>query len=140
VSTRTLRSKILIVTLGCLVNPSWSIAAPQTKKCKGSERLVGDCFTVHGRMTLGNGGPAIRIWRIGTERMLGVWEPNEGDKDVSWLPNPIDGQLDYDRQIFADFEVCPLTKETPDELQIVCVQSATHVVTRDLRKKEEGNP
>jgi hypothetical protein len=74
--------------------------------------------------------------------MFGVWEPGEGEKDVSWLPDTIADKLDYDHQIFADFEVCPLTKEKPGELQIVCVQSATHIVTRDVRKKDmaKGRP
>jgi len=80
-------------------------------------------------MRLVNGGPAIRIWRIGTDRILGVWEPDENDPNVAWIPDRIYEKVsDYDHQIFADFEVCPLTEQKPDDMQIVCVESATHIV------------
>ncbi|MGB0037012.1 MAG: hypothetical protein WBP79_16200 [Candidatus Acidiferrales bacterium] len=129
--------KIGIVALWWLVGWICPAAAPQTKKCKGNERLVGDCFKVHGRMTMGNGGPAIRIWRIGTDRKLGVWDDDE-EPNVAWLPSRISKVLDEDHQIFADFEVCPLTKEKADELQIVCVESASKTVIRDVRNKNES--
>ena len=128
-STRTLRSKILVVTLGCLATANWSIAAPQTKKCKGSERLVGDCFMIHGRMQAGNGTPSVRIWRVGTTRMLGVPEGDvDGDPDVASLPDVIYNTNIRDQVVFADFVVCPLTKEKPGEMQMVCVESATNLV------------
>jgi len=130
--------KIGIVALGCVVGWNCPAAPPQPKKCKGNKRLVGDCFTVHGRMREGNGGPAIRIWRIGTDRMLGVWEPDENDPDVAWLSERIYRMLDDDHQVFANFVVCPLTKKTEDEMQIVCVESATRIVRAIIppQKKE----
>src|SRR5437879_3200137 len=39
--------------------------------CKSDPDPVGACFTVHGRLFFANGGPP-RIWRIGTDRILGV--------------------------------------------------------------------
>jgi hypothetical protein len=66
--------------------------------------------------------------------MLGVWDDEGDDPTVSWLPDSLKEKLDYDHQIFANFLVCPITKQTEDELQIVCVESASHIVVRDTRK------
>jgi len=70
--------------------------------------------------------------------MLGVWEPGEDDPGVAWLPRSVYRKLDEDHQIFADFIVCPLTRQTEDAMQIVCVESATHIVTTVIpsQKKE----
>ena len=128
-SLETIWRKCFMAAVCCLLGANWSFAMPQAPKCKGNKRLVGDCFTVHGRMRLGEGGPAITIWRIGTDRLLGVYEPGEDDPNVAWIPDRIYEKVsDYDHQIFADFEVCPLTKQKPDEMQIVCVESATRIV------------
>ena len=32
--------------------------------------------------------------------------------------------------VYANFQVCPLTKEGPGAMQLVCVESARHVVRR----------
>jgi hypothetical protein len=128
----------LTAAICCLLGANWSFASPQGPMCKGNKQVVGDCFTVHGRMREGNGGPGIRIWRIGTDRMLGVWGADENDPDVAWLPDRIYRMLDDDHQVFADFLVCPLTKQTEDEMQIVCVESATGIVRAVIppQKKE----
>jgi hypothetical protein len=41
-------------------------------KCKGNPKIIAACYTVHGRATFGPGTPALRIWPVGTKRMLGV--------------------------------------------------------------------
>ena len=106
---------------------SWALGAPEMPACKGNPALVGPCFSVRGRMRMTNGGPAIRIWRIGTDRILGVWEPREGEPNVEWIPDAIYKQMDYGHQLFANFEVCPLTRERAGEMQTVCVASATNI-------------
>jgi hypothetical protein len=40
----------------------------------------------------------------------------------------------FDDQVFADFVVCPLTKERPRTMRMVKVQSATHVVDRPMSR------
>jgi hypothetical protein len=43
------------------------LASPMAKPpCKKSPKVVGPCFTVHGRMRAGDGNPAIRIGQIRT--------------------------------------------------------------------------
>jgi hypothetical protein len=72
--------------------------------------------------------------------MLGVPEGDEdGDPDVASLPDVIYKTNIRDQAMFADFVVCPLTKEKPGAMQMVCVESATHLVLSGARpqKKEQ---
>lgn len=117
----------VVVALSCALSASYAFAAPDPPKCRGNRKLVGSCFTIHGRMREANGARPIRIWRIGTDRVLGAWEPSD-DPDVASLPKGLEKILDEDHQIFADFIVCPLTKERDGEMQTVCVESATRIV------------
>ncbi len=104
-------------------------ALSQTQKdkpCKDYPHLAGPCFTVHGRMRYYNGWPVIRIWKIGTNRVLGVAEI-EG---YCHLPRELEQLLDSNQEIFADFVVCPLTKPKPGVMQQVCVQAASKIMTK----------
>jgi hypothetical protein len=57
--------------------------------------------------------------------VLGI--PGEGPE----LPPNVKKLLkSFNDQIFADFTVCPLTKERKGEMRIVQVKSATHVINR----------
>lgn len=68
------------------------------------------------------------LWPVGSERMLGVTaSPRvDGAGDPIWTPNlkfhP------YDEAIYGDFEVCPFRPDQRGELQLVCIESASHVV------------
>jgi hypothetical protein len=98
------------------------------RACKGNPDLVDQCFKIHGRIRIVNGGPQMRIWRIGTDRVLGVL-PSEDEI----IPKNLSKALDEAGQwpeVYGDFEVCPFTKEKPEEMQMVCVESASHLVIR----------
>jgi len=95
--------------------------AKDAPRCEGNPAVIGDCFLVHGRLSVWNGNPSFRIWPVGTKRMLGV--RNEFD-----LPSELDRYLGhFDDVVYADFKVCPLTAPKQGVMQIVCVQSATHI-------------
>jgi hypothetical protein len=96
---------------------------PAFQACSSDPDIIGSCFKVHGRIAAYNGTPTFRIWRTGTDRLLGV------DDDFP-LPEGLSRQLDWDVNAFADFEVCPLTREQKGEMQRVCVESAEHIVVR----------
>jgi hypothetical protein len=101
----------------------------QGRSCKGNPDLVGQCFTVHGRVRIVNGAGMV-IWRIGTDRIL-----RAEDEEII-IPDSLSKALSkpgdvYGRDIFGDFEVCPLTKSKPGEMQTVCVASASHLVIRE---------
>jgi hypothetical protein len=93
--------------------------------CKNDPDIVAACFTVHGRLSVYNGGPSLRIWRVGTSRMLGV--PSEtAPENVSRLW----GSDQFETEIYGDFEVCPFTKDKAGEMQMVCIESASHLLAK----------
>ena len=90
--------------------------------------MIGACYVVHGRATFGPGTPALRIWPIGTHRMLGVTAgPIADDADNPIAPENmlIDPKV---QGVFGDFEVCPFTPEQKGHMQMVCVESAKNLV------------
>jgi hypothetical protein len=105
------------------------LQSQQGRLCKGSPNLVGQCFKVHGRVYIANGGPQMRIWRIGTDRLLGV-VPSEDEIIPDNLSKAIFKEAGQWGEVYGDFEVCPFTKRKPEEMQMVCVESASHLVVK----------
>jgi hypothetical protein len=128
--------------------------APKRKiPCKTPEN-ASLCYWTHGRLSMYEGNPTYRIWKIGTRRILGVLNGpsrfplriSTYDEDVfnPELPSNLErayiadqkrwdkrGSTGYGRpDIFAEFEVCPLEPETKGEMQSVCVESADDVVVQ----------
>jgi hypothetical protein len=96
--------------------------------CRGAAQLVGECFTVHGRLGLAMGTPSIRIWRIGTNRLLGIFDaaPQPRGQDIPWLPPSKLRNIDPEwMEVYGDYRVCPLTRERPGWMQFVCIESAS---------------
>jgi hypothetical protein len=99
--------------------------------CTHPGLFVGPCTTVHGRLFLTNGTPNIRMWRVGTNRILGLWECSQTECGYPCpLPQELDSLLLADYTIYADFVVRPVTESKPGEMQMVCIASGTHIVTR----------
>jgi hypothetical protein len=94
----------------------------QEKSCRQHPQLIGKCFTVHGRLSVYNGAPALRIWKVGTKRMLGVSEQRFAVPGYRNVPETIQNQLNQDVDIFGDFLVCPFTKPKAGEMQLVCIE------------------
>jgi len=76
---------------------------------------------------------------MGTKRLLGVIDPN----DVSNAPGPtilpvdIKNRLDWDKDVFGDFIVCPLTQQQPGRMQTVCIESSKNLVVREHKLTRE---
>ena len=98
-------------------------------------KLVGQCFVVHGRLTLANGNPSVRIWQVGTKHMLGALDSNGNDiDDIDKFPRQIRPLIPKDpwqMEIFGDYTVCPFTHERAGWMQFVCIASARHLVARN---------
>jgi hypothetical protein len=92
--------------------------------CKSDPDIIEACFTVHGRLSYWNGTPAMRIWRIGTKRILGVLD--------SFIM-PDSAGAGWDEEAYGDYLVCPFTKQKPGWMQMVCIESAAHVFTKRLK-------
>lgn len=76
----------------------------------------------------------MRIWPIGSKRLLGVL-PSE-DEDVpealiSLFHNEGDGAY-----IYGTFEACPLTTEQPGQMQFVCIRSARGMTVVPMAKPQ----
>ena len=81
-------------------------------------------------MSFYNGNPSVRIWRVGTTRILGVSEQRFYAEGYCNLPASVRDRLSWDSDLFADFVVCPFTREEPGVMQLVCVESARHIIVR----------
>jgi hypothetical protein len=91
--------------------------------CRQNPAIVDRCFPIHGRLFASNGSPGVRIWPVGTKRILGVM-PSEAEI----VPDVVRKNINWDARLYGDFEVCPFTRETPGTMRLVCVESATNLV------------
>jgi hypothetical protein len=102
----------------------------QDKSCRQHPQLIGKCFTVHGRLSVYNGAPALRIRKIGTKRMLGVSEQRFAVPGYRNLPENIQSQINQDVDLFGDFLVCPFTRAKAGEMQMVCIEDVKNGKTQ----------
>lgn len=69
------------------------------------------------------------LWPIGTKRMLGVTAgPRIDDADDPIWPRTL--KVTPDDDVYGDFEVCPFTPQRKGAMQLVCIESASHVVVK----------
>jgi hypothetical protein len=120
----------------------------RTIPCKSPENAA-SCYWTRGRLSVYNGNPTWRIWKIGTQRILGVysapnsWLRDAEDSEHPKLPPNLERiyDADYKRRVarkewdaefpesaFSDFEACPLEPERKGEMQAVCIGSAKNIV------------
>ena len=100
------------------------------KPCKEHPMLSGPCFKIRGRMSLFNGNFPIRIWPVGTHRMLAIGQGEFLLNDYENLPEVLEKQLNWHNAMFADFTVCPFTPDEPGHMRQVCVESAENISLR----------
>ena len=124
---------ILSVITACIVAQSQT--SQTATSCRERSDLVGKCFTVHGRLSVYSGTPSVRLWPIGSKRLLGVFDPKDpsGELGESAFPASIKKQLDWDKFVVGDFLVCPLTRSTPGRMQTICIQSGKNLTVRQRR-------
>jgi hypothetical protein len=110
---------------------SGSIVDPPMSEDEGAEHeesVQAPGFrTVHGRLRYFNGNPTARIWIVGTRFMLGVRDGGEG----VYIPKELSDLMNLDRDIYADFEVQPLTPFRPGVMRIVMIRSASNIVVTE---------
>jgi len=126
-------SLLLIVCAG--VSARSPVHEGSEKSCREHPQISGKCFNLRGRLSVYNGAPAIRIWRIGTRRVLGVSEQRFNLPGYRNLPEDLARELNGDNQILADFLVCPFTRPKPGQMQLVCIESAKNV-SEQKRKQQ----
>jgi hypothetical protein len=122
------RSILFLLLIAGIVMPSPSSAMKsEEKSCQQHPQLIGKCFTIQGRLSVYNGAPAMRIWKLGTKRMLGISEQRFSVEGYRNVPEAIQNQLNQDVEIFGDFLVCPFTRPKAGEMQLVCVEEGKNL-------------
>jgi hypothetical protein len=92
-----------------------------------SDPLSARTLRVHGRLSYYNGTPFCRIWIVGTKRVLGIVQ---SENEVPSIPRELRELMTWDRQIFADFVVEPITTRKVGVMQMVRVLFASNVVVK----------
>lgn len=132
-------SKLAVAFL-MIACPGWarSPTTPRTNSCSTRSDLVGKCFMVHGRLSVYSGTPSVRLWRMGSKRLLGVFDPKDpaGELGETAIPATVKAKLDWDKLVFGDFLVCPLTRSQPGRMQTICIESGRNLVVRQRRDSE----
>jgi hypothetical protein len=96
---------------------------------------VGECFTIRGRLIIANGGWQLRIWPVGTKRLLAVVDPNGVWDDTTtqengapYLTPEVHAAHDLGKNmVFADYTLCPITPDVPGEMRHVCMVAAENI-------------
>jgi hypothetical protein len=94
------------------------------RPCREHPQVVGESFVVHGALRLANGAPSVRLWRIGTKRILGISEGRFYLEGYCNLPKWIEARLDWHTQLVGDFVVYPFTKDKAGVMRLVCIDTA----------------
>ena len=119
-------------TLALLVVVPASLATKfEDKSCREHPKLVGSCFTVHGRLSVYNGAPALRIWKVGTKRILGVSEQRFAIEGYRNVPEEVRSKIDQDKALLGDYLVCPFTRSRKNEMQLVCIENVSNLVIEE---------
>jgi hypothetical protein len=88
---------------------------------------AGACFWVHGRLSVYDGTPSLRIWPIGSKRLLGLCDAECGDReDGPPLPANVKEEMPSESSwsMRGEFEVCPLTKDRVGHMRYVRLKNA----------------
>ncbi|HEV8366644.1 MAG TPA: hypothetical protein VGQ39_01715 [Pyrinomonadaceae bacterium] len=124
------RFVLLATLIGALTVPTAISQNTNIKSCREHPQLVGSCFNVHGRLSVYNGAPALRILKIDTRRLLGVSEQRFAIEGYRNLPEEIRAKIDQDTLLYGDYLVCPFTKQRKHEMQLVCVEKVQNLVSK----------
>jgi hypothetical protein len=127
-------SKVAALVI-CIVLASLAARAEEGTPCAQSHSTVGRCFVVHGRLSFWNGSPGVTIWKIGSKRILGVLDGGSLAETDQVIPPALFDRLrpsPFGTDVFADFTVCPLTRERSGWMQMVCLKGARNVVISRL--------
>lgn len=126
-----------ILLLLILIGNVWAQSGAREtseKSCRAHPQVIGRCFNVRARLSVYNGAPAVRLWRVGTRRMLGVSEQRFAIPGYRNIPADIESQIGPDVDVFGDFLVCPFTPQRPGEMQLVCIEAGKNLAVRKRKQ------
>lgn len=119
---RLVRAGGVALGLWLLMSTAGARAAPW----QGPAQPVYPCVKHRGRLTAYSNGIAVRIWLVGTTRVVhptgDLKLPPDFDKYLDPTPPNSYGN------VYGDFEICPLEPDTPGQMRTVRVASAERLV------------
>ncbi len=127
---------LLLLCVGFVLATASQQPAKRKVACKTPKNAM-SCYRTHGRLSIYNGNPTFRLWKIGTHRLLGVYSgPGFGpfdaglnEEDDLELPANLK-KYDFTKEyVLGDFEVCPLAPDKQGRMQPVCIESAEKLVS-----------
>lgn len=119
-----------LLAVACLAVSVLSCVPSAAAECQDDPEVIGQCFTVHGRVSVG-ANMLVTLWPVGTTRLLGIdFRPDSDRRNYArpFIPENLGTVLDPGTTVFGDFVVCPFTPDIPGKKRYVCVQSAAHLV------------
>ena len=119
---------LLIVTTLLLLFPVSLLATE--RPCSANPMVSGTPFVIHGRLSFYNGNPTLRLWQIGTRRLLGVSDGRFKKYGYANIPESISTKVDFETDLYGDFEVYPFTDAVPGVMQLICIESGRHLVVK----------
>jgi hypothetical protein len=128
-----IKTVVSIIICSLLCGSALSGEVKRSDGCKCNPELVGDCFTIHGKLSPSNGTPSLRISVIGTKRILGVI-PSEDEI----IPPSLKEHLRFGTAIYGDYTVCPFTESKPGHMQMVCIEEAKNLVVESYIEGQEN--
>jgi len=68
---------------------------------------------------------------MGTHRLLGISEGRFALAGYDNVPPEVLAKLaSFEKKIFADFTVCPFTKDEPGIMRLICIDAAKNIAVR----------
>jgi hypothetical protein len=130
---------VLIVSCGAGLTAAGAPQRDGKRKipCKTVQNAA-TCYWTHGRLANYDGTPTLRLWKIGTKRILAIHSgpgfkrgDNQENENPEVPPNVDRAFKSIGTGVFGDFEVCPLEPEHPGVMQSACIESAKNLVVVD---------
>jgi hypothetical protein len=116
---------IALASMRSLMTNSEPIPAAQVCS-SGSSAFVDPCRTIRARLVAGGDNILIRIWPVGTTRILGFT-----NAERCTPPPELDSPMRAGKYVYADVVVRPLTKSQSGSMQFVCIAAVTNLTARD---------
>lgn len=90
-------------------------------------------FVIHGRLSAYNGNPTLRIWIIGSHRILGV--ASEEGKESEAIPKTLGDVLNngedwFTREFYGDFTVEPLQPDIKGRMRPIRILAVKNLVVK----------
>ena len=98
--------------------------------CQTDPDLAGACYSIRGRVGLGPNGLTMRLWQVGTEKMMNLGE--------GMLPDELSSLVTPGTRVYANMIVCPLASGIPRTQPTVCIESASHYQQEKITTRQAG--